>query len=197
VAFTPGRQHRLANAKATLNCADGFASVPVSGLNKRTNGVSVSKVHSCSRWLSAAIISIVDVPYKDFVWNIAVEEDETYIASNVIVHNCRSILVAVPLSQQVNASDILTDAEEGEALGMIPVGFSAQEKESRPAKIFRSEPEKEKEPIIKVDVHMPEQQPPIVHVHIDKSATVKEVTERDKDGLIKTWVERPLENESK
>jgi SPP1 gp7 family putative phage head morphogenesis protein len=110
--------------------------------------------------------------------------------------NCRSILVAVPLSQQVNALDILTDAEEGEALGLIPVGFSAQEKESRPAKIFRGEPEKEKEPTIKVDVHMPEQQPPIVHVHIDKSATVKEVMERDKDGLIKTWVERPLENEN-
>ncbi len=107
--------------------------------------------------------------------------------------NCRSILVAVPPSQQVNASDILTEAEEGEALGLIPVGFSVQEKEIRPAKIFRGDPDKSKDPQIKIDVHVPEQKAPIVHVHINKSAMKREITERDKDGLVKTVVETPLD----
>jgi hypothetical protein len=33
------------------------------------------------------------------VWNLAVEDDETYIASGVIVHNCRSQLIEVFFDQ--------------------------------------------------------------------------------------------------
>lgn len=38
------------------------------------------------------IKSIKKLPYKGAVYNLAVKEDETFFADNILVHNCRSML---------------------------------------------------------------------------------------------------------
>jgi len=44
-------------------------------------------------WRHATIIRIVEVPSTTKVHNLAVEDDETYLAEGVIVHNCRSTIL--------------------------------------------------------------------------------------------------------
>jgi ribosomal protein L12E/L44/L45/RPP1/RPP2 len=46
-------------------------------------------------WKPSTIIMIADEEYNKNVYNLAVEEDETYLAEGLIVHNCRSTLVGV------------------------------------------------------------------------------------------------------
>lgn len=41
----------------------------------------------------ASITNIAAVPCQGNVWNLAVAEDETYLAEGLVVHNCRSTLV--------------------------------------------------------------------------------------------------------
>lgn len=44
------------------------------------------------------IKSIKKVPFKGTVYNLAVEKDETYIAEGTVVHNCRSRLTPIFVS---------------------------------------------------------------------------------------------------
>lgn len=41
------------------------------------------------------IKKIEKIPYRGKVYNLAVEKDETYYANDILVHNCRSILVPI------------------------------------------------------------------------------------------------------
>ena len=44
----------------------------------------------------ASIKSIIKKQIKEeTLWNIAVENDESYIANNIVVHNCRSTLIPI------------------------------------------------------------------------------------------------------
>ena len=72
------------------------------------------------RWVGASIIAAVEVRGEVEVWNIAVEEDETYHADGIIVHNCRSILVPVTKGEAkeegLESGDFMTSADVGKAL---------------------------------------------------------------------------------
>ena len=55
------------------------------------------------------------------VYNLAVEEDESYVAENVVVHNCRTIEVFITTDDlPVRWS---TEAELDSVLRLIPEGF--------------------------------------------------------------------------
>ena len=41
------------------------------------------------------IKSIKKIPYKGFVHNLSVKNDETFFANNILVHNCRSVLIPI------------------------------------------------------------------------------------------------------
>lgn len=74
--------------EASFNRADRLASLPVVALNELGKPIPSPEVHA---WHSTTIISIVEErDYGGMVWNLAVEEDETYLAEGVVVHNCRS-----------------------------------------------------------------------------------------------------------
>ena len=45
------------------------------------------------------IKAINEISYKGNVHNIAVMGDETYFANKILVHNCRSILVAILIGE--------------------------------------------------------------------------------------------------
>jgi len=42
---------------------------------------------------SSTIISIVEVDYDGYVYNLSIDGDETYIADGIVVHNCRSTTI--------------------------------------------------------------------------------------------------------
>jgi hypothetical protein len=51
---------------------------------------------------SQKIKSITKTRYSGYVHNIAVEKDETYFANNILVHNCRSVLVPILIGEKDN-----------------------------------------------------------------------------------------------
>lgn len=91
VALAPTEQHGLSKTQAPLDRAHGFATGEVALGDDSLNVGFVSDVH----WRGATIITIADVPSTDYVWNLAVLDDESYVAESLIVHNCRSVLIPV------------------------------------------------------------------------------------------------------
>lgn len=122
VFFAPCRQYGFADTEAALDGSDGLITIPVSELNKVSHSSSVFHVHNKHQWKPAAIINIAAVESNQPLWNLAVEEDETYIAGGVIVHNCRSLLIAVIEGDQWAESDEPT-VEPAAGFGG-PVNFS-------------------------------------------------------------------------
>jgi hypothetical protein len=57
------------------------------------------------------------------VYNLAVVDDESYVAEDVIVHNCRAVLVPVPIDVQVPESEFITAGQIGRAKDLIQEGF--------------------------------------------------------------------------
>jgi len=79
-------------------------------------------------WKAATIISIAAIECDESLWNLAVLDDESYVAEGIIVHNCRSILIAVT---QVDAARGDWDGQESldPPAGLQPAdGFGAGEK---------------------------------------------------------------------
>ena len=50
-------------------------------------------------WRYATLTSIVEYHYEGMVYNLAVEDDETYVADGILVHNCRSTISPVVSSE--------------------------------------------------------------------------------------------------
>lgn len=44
------------------------------------------------------------------VYNLAVEEDESFVADDVVVHNCRSILIPITQADQWNGKEKVPSA---------------------------------------------------------------------------------------
>ncbi|AUR99386.1 hedgehog/hint domain protein [Vibrio phage 1.265.O._10N.286.52.F6] len=51
-----------------------------------------SHVKPSDNWRESSISSIVEYNINDAVFNISVEDDETYVADGILVHNCRSTM---------------------------------------------------------------------------------------------------------
>ncbi len=60
------------------------------------------------------IKSIKKVPFKGSVYNLAVENDETYIAEGTVVHNCRSLLIAILVGESDNPDSEFSGYKENE-----------------------------------------------------------------------------------
>lgn len=96
VALAPSAQGGLADPKAPLDGSQRLSSGDVAVCDQLLNGCFVGKVHDeRSGFVKSAIVSIVEVDYSAPVWNIAVAEDESYIADGFVVHNCRSLLIPI------------------------------------------------------------------------------------------------------
>lgn len=111
--FAPIGKNRFSDSERPLNSPDGFATSPVfvenKGFNKDFIFESVINSHRSS-WITSAIISTIDMKYNEEVYNLGVEEDETYVAEDIIVHNCRS--VSVPITE----TEVLRMKERGEGI---------------------------------------------------------------------------------
>ncbi|AUR99453.1 hint domain protein [Vibrio phage 1.266.O._10N.286.52.F9] len=80
----------------SLNESKAFAINPVLSANKLDNSFIAD--HDCAPndlWFNSTITSIVEYHIDEYVYNISVAEDETYIADGVLVHNCRSTMTPV------------------------------------------------------------------------------------------------------
>jgi hypothetical protein len=108
------------------DCAERFAVLPMAMADQFLHRRLVSGVHRGSSWLPATIITIADEQVNPnlSVWNLAVEEDETYLAEELIVHNCRSVLVPVPITEEVDAGDFITEDIIGQAKLLAGEGFT-------------------------------------------------------------------------
>ncbi len=111
VYFTPIGNYSFSKAKTAFNGTNRFSAFPMPGHDEFFDKVPVFKLgidsHKSS-WIESAIISIVDVNYNGDVYNIGVEEDETYAAENIIVHNCRSFTVPIT---QIEIDDMAASGE--------------------------------------------------------------------------------------
>jgi len=86
VAPAPAREDGLPEAMLALDLADALASFPVLDHNKSLNCTTVADVYSHA----SAVITIADACKPAWLCDISVEEDETYFANGIAVHNCRS-----------------------------------------------------------------------------------------------------------
>ncbi len=53
------------------------------------------KCHVKNEFVFLKVKNIKQIPTKSEVYNFSVAEDESYVANDIIVHNCRSRIVAV------------------------------------------------------------------------------------------------------
>jgi len=60
-------------------------------LNQLANGVRIPDVE----WHGSTIITIADEPYNGELCDLSVEEDATFVASGVLLSNCRSAVLSV------------------------------------------------------------------------------------------------------
>ncbi len=57
--------------------------------------VKCGEVHNDSSWLASTCTESVAHNYSGYVYNLAVKDDETYLADGFVVHNCRSTTVPI------------------------------------------------------------------------------------------------------
>ena len=62
-------------------------------------------------------------PCNGPVYNLAVADDESYVANDFVVHNCRSLLVPVTLDMTIDTADLITPAQLGRAEELAQKGF--------------------------------------------------------------------------
>ena len=95
VSPAPGVKYSHPQAVLTADFVDRLALAEVLARDQVLNGVSVGQVHGSVSWCSPTITLIVRRPAVNRVFNLAVVEDETFLAEGVVVHNCRSTTVPV------------------------------------------------------------------------------------------------------
>ncbi len=84
----------VAKPVLSLNATKAFSFAKMFFLNKLNNLFVASNFHDnpldCLSMVT--VTEIVEYHYKGYVYNLAVKDDETYVAEGVVVHNCRSAL---------------------------------------------------------------------------------------------------------
>jgi len=83
----------IAKSVFSFNKAKAFTVAPMFYINKLFN-LLISN-HNKTPWIAATCSDTVEYHYSGMVYNLAVSEDETYIAGGIVVHNCRSSTTAV------------------------------------------------------------------------------------------------------
>jgi SPP1 gp7 family putative phage head morphogenesis protein len=90
----PHREGSVGEGKLSLKGAKATLSGPVLLENHGLEGALVSEVE----WHATTIVSIVGEEYFGELCDLTVDEDQSYVAAGIVVHNCRSILA--PLSHE-------------------------------------------------------------------------------------------------
>lgn len=86
VHLAPSPDDTVTGVKLALKRTHAPTIVPVLHTNESIESDAVREVE----WHAETIISIVDVRYSGELVDLTVEDDESYVASGIIVHNCRS-----------------------------------------------------------------------------------------------------------
>lgn len=94
VSLAPTMKNTFSDTKLFLKSPEGFVFTEVMLRDKNLDSGLVSKVER-THWSLSSVVSIEQERYESEVYNIEVDEDNTYIADGVVVHNCRSHLVPV------------------------------------------------------------------------------------------------------
>lgn len=109
----PAGERRLSETKSPLNVANASASGDVLGLDENIDGGPIPKVE----WHSSTVVTIADERYDGELCDLSVEDDESYVAGGIIVHNCRSSLITMTEEE----AGTLSKAPDVE----VPKGFGA------------------------------------------------------------------------
>lgn len=84
-----------AHPKGFRYAPKGLAFSKMALLNHGLDEFGTVNTHTYNYNEGRRILSIRKIPYIGEVYNLAVENDESYVVNGVVVHNCRSILVPV------------------------------------------------------------------------------------------------------
>lgn len=125
MTLAPSTERCFAEAETALYESNRFLVPKVAFGNQGKNSITASKINhnQLSGWIGTAIISIVDVVYNSPVWNIAVEDDESYHVEGIVAHNCRSILIPVTVR------DTWTRSEDPTVMPQKGFGFTCSHKD--------------------------------------------------------------------
>ena len=77
----------------SFNTPQAFAFLPVFNSDK-INDFFVGH----SYWFNSTCTKIAEYHYSDYVYNLSVDDDETYVADGFLVHNCRSTTIMITKS---------------------------------------------------------------------------------------------------
>ena len=87
-------QGGCANSIFPFNQSNAFAFPPMFNADKFFNKFFFHGGILDKKWLASTCTLIEEYHYSGYVYNLAVEDDETYLANGFVVHNCRSTTVA-------------------------------------------------------------------------------------------------------
>lgn len=77
----------ITKAILSFNHPETFSVTPVLDSDEPDNFFVGSDNHN---WFASTCTKVVEYHYSDYVYNLSVEDDETYVADGFLVHNCRS-----------------------------------------------------------------------------------------------------------
>ena len=117
-ALAGGTERGLPESFGALNGADAESAVPVLGADKRLNGGFVGEV----QWHADKVTAANRVRFVGELCDLSVEHDESYVAAGVVVHNCRSTIIALSrgAAERQGIADEAPDVEAAEGFGLAP-----------------------------------------------------------------------------
>jgi hypothetical protein len=136
VTLTPKIKRCFCEALLSLNGSNGFSFLKMLFGYKRIDGLAASEVN---HFICDKISDIGIVGYDEDVFNIAVEEDETYLVDGVVVHNCRSVTIPVLKSFAEMGIDLpeLSPSTRASMDGQVAAGFTFEEFLEKKGKAFQ------------------------------------------------------------
>lgn len=82
-------ERAVGELEVPLDPAQGLSVPPVAALEQ---ALEFGAGEGEGQWHRDPVVAVTAAPYDGWVWNLAVEGDETYLADGLVVHNCRSTI---------------------------------------------------------------------------------------------------------
>ncbi len=101
----------------SLDPAEALSKPVILGFDQASNKVVAN---GFSHWYNSTIIGIAEYQCEQWVYNLSVEDDETYVADSMLVHNCRTTVVPVLKAEYARDIPGSTRPSKG-ADGVAPV----------------------------------------------------------------------------